>query len=144
MQAPVEEFYELVKGVSKSGRAISGVMDPMWMRLLIDLFKKSVDVKLAFTTEVYESLRKNLAKNQKKAVLDYDKIEFFLLKKDPHFIFAVGDNCFDINFKLKSGPETCYMEADFMSFDQRAIKWGFDLFEYYKKLAKPVHITDYL
>lgn len=144
VQSTVEEFYELVKGVNKAGRAIAGVMDPMWMRLIIELFKKSVDVKLAFTAEVYESLKKNLTKNEKKAILDYDKIQFFLLKKDPHFVFAVGDNCFDINFKLKNGPETCYMEADLMSFDPKAIKWGFDLFECYEKLAKPINIADYL
>jgi predicted transcriptional regulator len=37
-----------------------------------------------------------------------------------------------------------YMNKDLQSTDPRAVSWGLDLFEHYKKQSTPVKLSDYL
>jgi len=136
-----KRFYELINSSNVFWKGIFPMYDPQWSKLAMKAVSKGVKFDLIVTQNVLNGMKKSLKREERKTALEYGGITIRLLPEEPKVALAVTDKFFSINLKL-TGAETRFREADMLSFDPRAIQWGLDLFEYYKKRAKPMKLSE--
>jgi len=141
MQAIDQTFYAIIRKSKKFWRGFFPVLDPEWLDLSIEASKKGLEFEFIFTPKILETVLKN--KRWLNKISHYTRLKLFELDIEPKILFAIGDNFFDMSLKLKAYNVNLW-DVDLLSFDPKAIKWGLDLFEHYKKQAKPVKLKDYL
>jgi len=105
-----------------------------------------VDVQLIVSKEILgylSSMPQKMKEEYGKNVDIKDNLKVFFTEKPPTVAFTVSEKFNSLGLKSKNSP-IAYMGMDLNSTDPRAIKWGLDLFDYYKKQSKPVKLSDYL
>jgi len=106
------------------------------------LVNKGVDMQVIVTPGVLKKSVNDMPQAVLKTLANSENLRLFVLEWVPLDI-NVAEKAVSFNLKTKKG-ELLFMDQDMRSTDPRAIKWGLDLFEYYKKQAKPVKLSDYL
>lgn len=129
---------EVVTHLSESDKVMisSSFFLPIYPSLCIELAAKGTDITLVFTEYVYDRM-----------LNDYKKeLEHFLnLKYTKLYV------CNNNNMKIASSIVTekfmslslfcnngIYYNHNLMSFDESALKWGKELFDHYKGMARPI------
>jgi len=129
---------EVVKYLSESEKVMitSSFFLPIYPSLCIELAAKGTDITLVFTEYVYDRM-----------LNDYKKeLEHFLNLKYTR-LYVCNNN----NMKIASSIVTekfmalslfcnsgIYYNHNLISFDESALKWGRELFNHYKGIARPI------
>lgn len=140
-----EAFVELLSTIEKTFYGITPIYHDDYSRLLFATVTKGVDCQIISSKEILEHLQHSpkKIKEQYKKIGNLRNFKAYVTKKTPTVAFTVSESFVSLGLKARA-PSIAYMDADLQSTDPRAIKWGLDLFEYYKKQAKPVKLSDYL
>ena len=127
-------FINLLAGAKKL-RGVSSIFVPEYPLLFEELIlKKKADVELILTKEVLEKIDKEILK---KIFTDKSsKFKLYITKEDAKAAFTVTDFFFSLGLFHVDG--TYDYNRDFVSYDKKAIEWGNELFEWYRKRAKKV------
>jgi len=136
-----DSFVELLNSIHGKFYGVSPIFHEDYLKAAIMLVKKGIETQLIVNKEILQECVK-----VPKTVKTFDNspnCKFFVIKGDITTAFTVTDDFLSMGLRSKHIPDS-YMHADFQSTDPRAIKWGLDLFEYYKKQAKLVKLSDYL
>lgn len=114
---------------------VSPVFVDAFVSLVTKLLKRGTKVNLVITEEVFEEL-KNIDREGLKKVLEDKNLSLFVIQELPTIAFTVTDSAFSLGLFLEDGVYD--PTQDLISFDKEAIKWGRDLFEYYKSRARKI------
>ncbi|MBN2518507.1 MAG: winged helix-turn-helix domain-containing protein [Candidatus Altiarchaeota archaeon] len=142
MTAIHNTFMELLKSVQKSFCGVSPAYHKEWWAMLVSLAKKGVDTHIIVTSEIIRMCIKNAGGNQIKELDSCSNAHFGLCQENLKVAFTVCESFLAMGLNDKGGRYT--MDMDLQSTSPRAIQWGLDLFEYYRKQAKPVKLSDFL
>lgn len=128
---PHKEFVEnLMKSKKISG--IASVFHPLYPSLFLSFAKNEVDVSLLVTRPIYERLRKEY-RAEMNEFLKFENANFYVYDKKIEFAYAVTDIFLSLTLPFSDG--TYDHKEDVLCFDPQAIKWGEDLFTYYRKIS---------
>ncbi len=137
-----DSFVVLLNSIKETFYGVSPIFHDEYLMAVNMLIKKGVDTQLVITNDVLKVCAK---KGGKKTIdlLDNSKNCKMFSIPDATVAFTVTENFLSMGLRSKHIPDS-YMHADLQSTNPRAVKWGLDLFDYYKKQAKPVKLSDYL
>jgi predicted transcriptional regulator len=138
-----DKFVLLLKSIKKRFYGVSPIYHDEYLKEVFDKLGANVDSKFIISKEIFEILI-NLPKGEKAQLKKvWTRGEWFVFEKPLSAAFTVSENFLSLALETKSEPKH-HLGADLNSHDPRAIKWGLDLFEYYKKQSKPIKLSDYL
>jgi predicted transcriptional regulator len=137
-----DSFVVLLNSIKKRFYGVSPIYQTEYLDATHMMVEKGVDVKLVLTTEVAKICAKAL-REEGARLFDKSKNCEMCILDNLNVAFTVSEAF--LSFALKSKHlEASYMDMDLQSYDQRVIQWGMDLFEYYRKQAKPIKMCEYL
>lgn len=128
---------EVIDNMYKSNNimAISSCFHPSYPSLFLEIAKKGIDISIILTVSTFEKLKNEFRKNT----------EEFLKMSNAELHISNG------SIKLTAAAITdrfvflCFFDKDqrfdlqyIMSFDESALKWGEELFQYYTNQSTPV------
>jgi len=136
-------FLEMFKSIRKFCHITCPVYNDIYAEAVESMRKKGVEMEVIVTPSVLKKAIEFL-KRKRNSRPWASGIKLFELE-DLSIGLGVSERFFTLSLLLKDA-KTSYMfiAPDLESTDSRAIRWGLDLFEYYKKQAKPVKLSDYL
>ena len=122
---------------AKEVRGVSSVYVPEFPFIFQELIlEKKVDVQLVVTEEVREKMDHGVLKE---IISDESsKFKLYMLKEGLKVAFTITDRF--LSFGLFNLDETYDWNKDLISSDKKAIEWGKELFEWYRKQAERVLI----
>jgi predicted transcriptional regulator len=119
---------------SNTLKGLSSTFDLAFPSLFIELAHKKIDISLILTTNVYRVVEKYYKKDTT-TFYKHDSVDLRQIDDDEADItFIVTDRFLSIFFNKNDG--SIDLSKNLMSFDKSAIKWGNDLFCYYKEKSK--------
>ncbi|CAD6492275.1 MAG: Methanogenesis regulatory protein FilR1 [Candidatus Argoarchaeum ethanivorans] len=120
---------------AKKIRGVSSIFVPEYPALFEKLIlKKEADVELVITKEVLKTIDDEILK---KIFADKSsKLKLYVTEKDAKAAFVITE-C-SLSFGLFHVDGTYDYNRDFVSSDKKAIEWGEELFECYRKQAERV------
>jgi predicted transcriptional regulator len=132
-------YWEVLDCMSRS-TSILGIMpvfDPYHPQFFSAIVKKNVPVSLIFTSNIF-----NLLKNKYVDIfheyLKYDNVKLYVVD-DARLSLIASDNFLSVSLYRKNGRFDAM--TNLMSFDGTALKWGEELFEYYRKRSDEIKNT---
>jgi len=138
-----DKFVELLKSIKKRFYGISPIYHDEYMKEVFSKLNANVDCKFVVSKEIFD-LIVNLPSKERQTLRKIgDRAKWLIYEKHLTVAYTVSENFSSLALETKVEP-THYLTMDFQSTNPRAIKWGLDLFDYYKKQAKPVKLADYL
>jgi len=138
-----DKFVDLLGTIKQKFYGISPIYHDEYMEMLLAAINKGANVKIITNREILnllKTIRINLKKDLRKVS---NRVEWLVYEKHLSVAYTVSEGFSSLALGNKNDP-THYLDMDLQSTDPRAIKWGLDLFEYYKKQAKPIKLSDYL
>lgn len=135
VESGVEEIYlphkEFLENLMKSltVRGVTPIFHPLYPDFFLKLIEGGVDVSLILTGKVYDKLRKEYSDKLRKA-MGFENARFFICNEDIRLAFVSTDRFFSLSLFFKDGAFDS--QKDLISYDKSAIKWGEELFNYYK------------
>ncbi len=136
-------FVELLDSINKRFYGISPIYHSEYLRATLAILEKRLDAQLIVNKEIFKVLT-SLKGDQGKQVKELcDRGKWFVFEGHLSVAFTVSECFMSLALESKNDP-TQYMNMDFESTSPRAIQWGLDLFDYYKKQSTPVKLSDYL
>lgn len=127
---------EFMRNLTKSStvKGVSPIFHPEYPPALLELAKKGAKVSLIVSRHVYEKIRaehsaalKNFLSLENTALMINDEVEV---------AFTVTDVFLSLGLFNKNGAYDTH--RDLMSYEASALKWGDDLFNYYKKRSERI------
>ncbi|MDW5550047.1 winged helix-turn-helix domain-containing protein [Methanosarcina sp.] len=135
---PHREFVEnLMKSKKISG--IASIFHPLYPSLFLSFAKNGVDVSLLVTRPIYERLNKEY-RAEMNEFLKFKNASFYVYDKKIELAYAVTDIFLSLTLPFSDG--TYDHKEDVLCFDSQAIKWGEDLFAYYRKISDKITEMD--
>jgi len=137
-----DSFVVLLNSIKEKFYGVSPIFHEEYLMAANMLIKKGVDTQLIVTNDVLKVCAK---KGGKKTIDLWDNSKNCKIFGIPDLTvaFTVTENFLSMGLRSKHIPDS-YMHADLQSVNPCAVKWGLALFDYYKKQAKPVKLSDYL
>jgi predicted transcriptional regulator len=125
-------FVEILRN-AKEIRGVTSMFVLEFQLLLKELtLEKNVDVELILTKEILEGIDKEILKE---IFADKSsKLKLYMMKEDMKAAFTVTDSL--ISFGLFHIDGTYDWNNDLVSYSGKAIEWGRELFEWYRKHAE--------
>jgi len=114
---------------SREVHGVSPIFFPDYPGVFKEVDKKADIIELVVTKDILEVLSGHTLEN-------YQNLELYVTDGNPQMAFAVTDIFFSIGFFYKSGGYD--FTRDLISTTPSAIKFGVDLFNYYKSRARRV------
>jgi len=120
---------------AQSIKGISPIFVPQYISLFADLIlENKADVELIITEDVLQKIDQ---KTLHAIAADTDsRFRLYLYEKELHVAFSVTDSFISLGLYQNDGIYD--YNRDLVSSDQRAIAWGEELFEWYKKRARRI------
>ncbi len=131
---PHREFVEKL-AVSQRINGISSVFFPLYPSLFLSFAKKRVDVSLLVTLPVYERIKVEY-RTDLREFLSLDNTCFYVCNENIEFSHVVTDSFLSLSLPFSNGAYD--HEQDIMCFDPVALKWGEDLFDYYRDKSEKI------
>jgi predicted transcriptional regulator len=136
----IENIYEshktFIENISRSSfiKGLSSIFIPTYPDFVVGMAERNVPTSLILTEKVFSKVRDEHG----------DKLEFYLnaphtelfVVDDVKIAFVVTDVFFSMS--LFFNPDSYDPRHDLVGYDGPAIKWGSDLFEYYKGISRQV------
>ncbi len=133
-----EKFMGMLDGCSVV-RGVSPILYPDYPDLFKRLINSKADVRLLVTREVFELMRVKYA-GVLQAVINEPNFSLRTTREEIRTAFTVTDNFLSLGLYRTDGKYD--FEADIVSEDAAAIKWGTMLFEYYWNQSTDVTLHD--
>jgi predicted transcriptional regulator len=110
--------------------------NPAYLPLYVELGRKDAEISLNFTQCVWDHLASKHA-NMIKELMEMDNLSIYISKDGIKFSeITVTDKLMLLGLFDKNGK---FDHQFIMSFDPSAIRWGRELFDYFKRLSKQVN-----
>jgi predicted transcriptional regulator len=129
---------EVVKHLSESEKVMisSSFFLPIYPSLCIELAAKGTDITLVFTEYVYDRMLNDYRK-ELEHFLNLKYTRLYICNNNNMRIASsiVTDKFMTLSLFCNSG---IYYNHNLVSFDESALKWGKELFDHYKGMARPI------
>jgi predicted transcriptional regulator len=129
---------EVVTQLSESEKVMisSSFFLPIYPSLCIELAAKGTDITLVFTEYVYDRMLNDYRK-ELEHFLNMKYTRLYVCNNNNMKIASsiVSDKFMAFSLFCNSG---IYYNHNLMSFDESALKWGNELFDHYKGMARPI------
>ncbi|GFO97374.1 ArsR family transcriptional regulator [groundwater metagenome] len=134
MYEPHTEFFE---NVSKSElvMGIAPIFNPAYPSFFLQLAQRKVHIALILTKNVFEKVKKEYEDTLQR-FLDYNNTSLYILNGDIKLAFVVTNEFLSLSLFFRNG--TFDAHRDLISFDKSALKWGDELFKYYKERSEEI------
>jgi predicted transcriptional regulator len=126
-------YIELLKTVTKV-RGISSIFDPHHPKVYGELLRSGIDVQLVLTEEVLEKVIEASSAELRQS----GTLVIYIGKKPLKMGFTVTDKFLSLGLYHVNGSYD--YNRDILSYDKRAIEWGYELFEYHREMAEKCKI----
>ncbi|HET8685846.1 MAG TPA: winged helix-turn-helix domain-containing protein, partial [Methanosarcina sp.] len=128
---PHKEFVENLM-VSKKINGIASIFHPLYPSLFLTFAKKGVEISILLTRPVYERTKEEYGAELSE-FLKFDNASFYVCNKKIELSYVVTDRFLSLTLPFSDG--TFDHKEDVLCFDPIAIKWGEDLFAYYRNIS---------
>ncbi|RLF46956.1 MAG: hypothetical protein DRN29_03780 [Thermoplasmata archaeon] len=132
-------YFKLIRK-AKEMRGISSIFHPKFPDIIEKLAERGVEMEFVVTPNVFNTLTQSKYKKRLIGLLERDNFSLYLSEKEIKLAFTVTD--FVLSFALYFTDGNFDNSQDLISYEEEAIKWGRELFEYYKSKAKPISAED--
>lgn len=134
MYEPHTEFFE---NISKSEfvMGVAPIFNPAYPSFFLQLAQQKVRVVLILTKNVFEKVKKEHGDNLQK-FLNCNNTSLYILDEGIKLAFVVTNKFLSLSLFFKNG--TFDTQRDLISFDKPALKWGEELFKYYKNRSEEI------
>lgn len=132
-----EPHREFVEKLSVSGKinGISSVFFPLYPSLFLSFAKKGVEVSLLVTRAVYDRISGEYITDLRE-FLNLENTCFYVSDEKIEFSHVVTDKFLSLSLPFSNGAYD--HTQDVLGFDPAALKWGEDLFAYYRDRSKKI------
>lgn len=131
---PHREFVEKLT-ISRKISGISSIFFPLYPSLFLSFAKNGADVNLLVTLPVYERI-KGEYRAELREFLSLDNTSFYVYDEKIEFSHVVTDKFLSLSLPFSSGAFD--HTQDVLCFDPIALKWGEDLFAYYRDRSEKI------
>ena len=122
-------------------KGVSPIFSPDYPRIFEDLITKHTFTQLVLTESVLKKVIDTVGLENLKYQVSKGYLEIFVIEEEVKVAFTVT------NFFLSIGlfkPDGVYdTTLDLINTEERAVRWGIELFEYYQKKAKENDISNF-
>lgn len=125
---PHREFVENIEK-SSSVKGVTPIFHPLYPEMFLRFAEKGTDVSLVLTEAIFERVRKEFSFQIEKFI-SLKNTHLYVYKNDMKLATVVTDCFFTLSLFSLNG--TFDHQKDVLSFEPRALKWGEELFEYYR------------
>ena len=140
IEAPVTDIFkvdsiyiELLK-IVREVRGISSIFDPSHPKIFGKLLRRGVDIQLILTKEILEKT----IETSNAEIIQSKNLVIYTLKSPLKIGITVTDKFLSLGLYHVDGPYD--YSRDLLGYDKRAIDWGNELFEYYRKRAEKCRV----
>ncbi|MCX9012867.1 MAG: winged helix-turn-helix domain-containing protein [Candidatus Methanoperedens sp.] len=119
---------------SKYVKEIAPILHPKCPLLFLDIAQPEKSISLIVTKNVLERLKKEHNETVKKSLSKNTNL--FLLNHEIKLALIVSDMFLSLSLFSRNGPS--YSQRNLISFDKSAVKWGEELFMYYRGLSEEI------
>ncbi len=135
MFKPHEEY---IKNLLKSKRmmGVSPVLHPEYSKIVTMLAEMGTDISIVITRAVFEKL----SKKELQSYLNHGNASLRISREQIKIAFTTSDDFFSMRLFLKDNTYDFY--RNIISYEISAIKFGEDLFNYYKKRSEKIELQD--
>ncbi|VVB92178.1 Methanogenesis regulatory protein FilR1 [uncultured archaeon] len=134
MYEPHTEFFENI-AKSEFVMGVAPIFNPAYPSFFLQLAQRKVSIALILTKNVFEKV-KNEHGNNLQRFSDYNNTSVHILDEDIKLAFVVTSKFLSLSLFFKNG--TFDAQRDLISFDKSALKWGEELFKYYKERSEEI------
>lgn len=131
---PHKEFVKYLS-LSKRVQGTASIFHPLYPSLFLSFAKKGVDISILVTRPVYERIKEEY-KVELMEFLTFENASFYVCSDKIEFSHAVTDVFLSLSLPFSDG--TFDHKQDILSFDPAALKWGEDLFAYYRNSSEKI------
>lgn len=131
---PHRQFVENLK-TSKRIRGTACIFHPIYPSLFLLFVKMGLEVSIVVTPLVYERTKTEY-KDQLQEFLKFEKANFYVCREKLELAHVVTDVFLSLTLPFSDG--TYDHKEDMLCFDPVGMKWGEDLFKYYKNLSDKI------
>lgn len=136
---PFDNYNNLLRKSNKI-KGLSPIFRPNFLNLFRELIEKGDDVEFIFTGNILDKIVKNLDSEsviKMKEFISGDELKIWKINCDVKVAFTITEKFLSLGLFSSSG---CYDPTrDLVSSDHDALKWGNDLFDYYKKKSERIN-----
>jgi predicted transcriptional regulator len=134
MYEPHTEFFEnIAKAEFVAG--VAPIFNPAYPSFFLQLAQRKVCMSMILTKKVFEKVKKE-HRTSIQRFLEYDNTRLYILDESVKLAFVITNNFLSLSLFLKNG--TFDAQRDLISFDKSALKWGEELFIYYKERCEEI------
>jgi predicted transcriptional regulator len=138
-----DSFVLLLNSIKTKFYGVSPIFHEEYLHATLLMLRKQVDTQLILNPEIFRVMA-NMPKKLKTELRELCKnAKWYLYDKELRVAFTVSESFLSLALEPKDNSMH-YMNKDLQSTDPRAVSWGLDLFEHYKKQSTPVKLSDYL
>jgi predicted transcriptional regulator len=131
---PHREFVENLS-VSRRINGTASIFHPLYPSLFLAFAKKGANISILVTRPVYERIKEEY-RTELREFLNFENASFYLCDEKIEFSHVVTDRFLSLSLPFSDG--TFDHKQDILCFDSVAIKWGEDLFAYYRDRSEEV------
>lgn len=120
---------------SKKAVTFASYFNPAYLSLYVEMGRKDAEISLNFTQSVWNHLSSEHSEMVKE-ILDMENVSLFVSREGSKITeITVTDKIMLLGLFDKNGK---FDQQFIMSFEPEALRWGRELFDYFKSLAKQV------
>jgi len=129
-------YMEVLDNISKSSSVmgISSIFDSYYPEFFLSIAQRGDPISIILTDYVYRKVVENYDESLQK-YLKYDNARMYVIE-DVKLAFVVTNTFLSISFYYKNGSYD--ISTNLINFEKPAIKWGEELFQYYKQKSKEI------
>lgn len=121
---------------AKIGSTFASYFNPAYLPLYVELGRKDTELSLNFTQSVWDHLS-NEHSNMIEELMDMDNVSLYISKEGIKISeITVTDKIMLLGLFDKNGK---FDQQFILSFEPAALRWGQELFDYFKRLSKQVN-----
>ena len=133
-----EPAQKIIDNMANSKRAstFASYFNPSYLPLYVELGRKEAELSLNFTQSVWDHLS-NEQSNMIKELMGMDNVSLYISKEGIKITeVTITDKIMLLGLFDNKGK---FDQQFIMSFEPRALRWGQELFDYFKRLSKQVN-----
>lgn len=141
IESSIEEIYEphkeFLENILKSKKllGISPIVHPIYPDFFLQLAEKGIEVSFILTKKAFNKVEKEY--HDKLAhVLSLQNVSLYISDDDIKLACVSTDRFFSVSFFLKNGVFDS--RNDVVSFDESALLWGEELFNYFRERSRRI------
>ncbi|MDD3245302.1 MAG: winged helix-turn-helix domain-containing protein [Methanosarcina sp.] len=121
---------------AKMASTLASYFNPAYLPLYVELGRKEAELSLNFTQSVWDHLSKEHS-NMIKELMSMDNVSLYISKEGIKISeITVTDKIMLLGLFDKNGK---FDQQFILSFEPSALRWGQELFDYFKRLSKQVN-----